>query len=71
MEKEKGSRMRLDKFLSDMGAGTRSEVKDAIRRGKVCLNGSPVKKPETQVCESDVVIWHADHLYSNGILYAL
>ena len=57
MEKEKGSRMRLDKFLSDMGAGTRSEVKDAIRRGKVCLNGSPVKKPETQVCESDVVIW--------------
>ncbi len=49
--------MRLDKFLSNMGAGTRSEVKDAIRRGKVCLNGSPVKKPETQVCESDVVIW--------------
>ncbi len=49
--------MRLDKFLSDMGVGTRSEVKDAIRRGNVCVNGSSVRKPEIQVSESDLVLW--------------
>ena len=27
--------IRLDKFLSEMGAGTRQEVKQYIRKGKV------------------------------------
>ena len=31
--------MRLDKYLSEMGAGTRSEVKKAIRAGRVTVDG--------------------------------
>lgn len=45
MEKE----MRLDKFLADMGKGTRSQVRDAVRKGRVQVNGETVKKPELKV----------------------
>ena len=31
--------VRLDKFLADAGAGTRSEVKNTYRRGRCRLTG--------------------------------
>ena len=31
--------IRLDKYLADMGCGTRSEVKQMIRKGQVEVNG--------------------------------
>ncbi len=34
---------RLDKFLCDSGIGTRSQVKDILKRGRVALDGWPVK----------------------------
>ena len=34
---------RLDKFLCDSGIGTRSQVKDILKRGRVALDGRPVK----------------------------
>ena len=48
--------VRLDKFLADAGAGTRSEVKKYIQKGKVQVNGVPVKKPEIKVSEEDEVV---------------
>lgn len=45
--------MRLDKFLADMGAGTRSQIKEAIRRGRVYVNELPVRKPKLQVSAAD------------------
>lgn len=47
--------VRLDKFLADAGAGTRSEVK-IYSKGKVQVNGVPVKKPEIKVSEEDEVV---------------
>lgn len=41
--------IRLDKYLADMGCGTRQEVKKLIRRGQVSVDGAVVKKPETKV----------------------
>ncbi len=41
--------MRLDKFLSDMGAGTRSQVKQKIRKGLVTLDDKVLLHPEQQV----------------------
>ena len=35
--------MRLDKLLSDMGVGTRSEVKQYIRQGRVTIDGTVTK----------------------------
>ncbi|PWJ52297.1 pseudouridine synthase [Faecalicatena contorta] len=42
-------KLRLDKYLADMGAGTRSEVKKAIVKGQVSIGGMVVKRPETKI----------------------
>jgi 16S rRNA pseudouridine516 synthase len=44
--------MRLDKYLAQMGCGTRTEVKDKIRAGAVTVNGVVCKKPESKVNEN-------------------
>lgn len=41
--------MRLDKYLADMGIGTRSEVKKLIRQGKVTIDGRKAKAPEEKI----------------------
>ena len=43
------SLIRLDKYLADMKAGTRSEVKEYIRKGRVKEDEITVKKPEQKV----------------------
>ncbi len=44
--------IRLDKYLADMGVGTRQEVKKYIRQGRVSLDGEIIKKPEQKVDEN-------------------
>ena len=41
--------IRLDKYLSDMGIGTRSEIKTWIRKGRVTVNQTVCRKPETKI----------------------
>lgn len=41
--------MRLDKYLADMGIGTRTEVKKLIRQGKIAVDGVITKSPETKI----------------------
>ena len=41
--------IRLDKYLADMGCGTRSQVKQMIRKGQVEINGEKIKKPEQKI----------------------
>lgn len=49
--------MRLDKCLADVGVGTRTEVKQMIRKGQVVVNGEVVKKAELKVNpESDCIL---------------
>ena len=40
---------RLDKFLTQIPVGTRSQVKDMIKKGRVCVNGVHASKPELKV----------------------
>lgn len=40
---------RIDKFLADMGCGTRSEVKNYIKKGRVAINGLVVNAPEHKI----------------------
>lgn len=44
--------MRLDKYLCDAGIGTRSGVKELIKKGQVRVNGEVCKSPERKVEES-------------------
>ena len=41
--------MRLDKYLADCGAGSRTEIKKLIRSGKVTVAGMAKVAPETQI----------------------
>jgi 16S rRNA pseudouridine516 synthase len=62
--------LRLDKYLADMGVGTRSELKDWIRRGRVKLNGEVCKKPETKVlAEKDEVLFDDTKVEYTKYLY--
>ena len=49
--------MRLDKYLSDMGAGTRSELKKDIRKGGAIIDGKVVKDPGFSVDTSSHVVF--------------
>lgn len=41
--------VRLDKYLADMGLGTRSEVKAYIRKGRVQVDGTVVKEADRKI----------------------
>ena len=56
--------VRLDKFLADAGAGTRSEVKKYIQKGQVQVNGKPVKKPELKITEEDQVVMNGQEIHA-------
>ena len=45
--------MRLDKFLAEMGAGSRQEVKKYIRKGLVSVNGDTVLEPKEKIDEQN------------------
>lgn len=44
-----GKTIRLDKYMADMGFGTRTEVKQFIKKGRVSVDGEIVKQPEYKV----------------------
>ena len=46
---------RLDKYLADAGMGTRSEVKNLIRKGRVTVSGEKVTKPDLKVSGDEPV----------------
>ncbi|MCI8668191.1 MAG: rRNA pseudouridine synthase [Lachnospiraceae bacterium] len=52
--------IRLDKALSNMGAASRKEVKEAVRKGKILVNNIPATS-------SDMKITATDELVINGI----
>lgn len=49
--------MRLDKYLTEMGLGSRSEVKQGIRKGSAKVNETIVTRPEYKVTDKDKVFW--------------
>ncbi|MFQ9985925.1 MAG: S4 domain-containing protein, partial [Lachnospiraceae bacterium] len=45
--------VRLDKFLSDRTAFSRSEIKQKLRRGDVKVNGETIRRPEFKISPDD------------------
>lgn len=50
-------KLRLDKYLAEMGCGTRSEVKKAISKGQVRINDQVMKKPEYKLDTETDKVW--------------
>lgn len=64
--------IRLDKFLSDSGLGTRSQVKILLKKGAVTVNGRSVKKPETKIFpDADTVTCQGNPVTFCSELYLL
>lgn len=62
--------LRLDRYLTDMGMGTRSEIKNLIRKGRVAVNGMICRLPEhkvtvgsDEICLEDKRIDYQEYLY--------
>lgn len=64
--------LRLDRYLADMGAGTRSELKKGIRAGLVRVNGETEKDPGRKVTEKDTVVFRGREVaYEKYVYYML
>lgn len=65
--------VRLDKFLADAGAGTRSQVKGFLKKGLVTVNGEPARKPEQKISpETDLIVFQGTVLsYTEFYYYML
>ena len=63
---------RLDKCLADAGVGTRSEVKNMIRKKRITVNGEPATKPEMKIDEKqDTVAVDGRTVSLRGMVYYL
>ena len=64
--------MRLDKYLADMGMGTRSELKKAIKAGRACVDGTVIRDPGFRVCDSSAVEFNGEAVvYEEYVYYML
>lgn len=48
--------MRIDRLLCELNIGTRSRVKELLKKGLILVNGEKITKPETRVDELTAVI---------------
>lgn len=58
-DKAAGARLRLDKLLSNMGYGTRSEIKRAVKQGVVTVDGKVVKDSGMQIQPNEQQVAYA------------
>lgn len=65
--------IRLDKFLCTMEVGSRSQVKEIIRKGQVTVNGQVCKQPENKIREGcdRVACQGKELLYEPFVYYML
>ena len=68
-----GEKMRLDRFLSECGKGTRSEVKTYIKKGNVTINGNVVKDNSTKVDveEDRICLFGSECTYEKYLYFML
>ncbi|MGX0035648.1 16S rRNA pseudouridine516 synthase [Staphylococcus auricularis] len=64
--------MRLDKFLANMGIGTRTEVKQYLKKGQVTVNDQLQKSPKLQINpEEDVICVNGEQVTYTDYVYLM
>ena len=64
--------MRLDRFLANAGCGTRSEVKQLLKKGMVTVNCAVVRQSEYKVnTDMDSVLCNGKEIRLSGLRYFL
>ena len=63
-------KIRLDKYLADMGLGTRTEVKKDIKKGRISVNGEIIKSPEYKIyTQTDAVLADGKEIAYEELIY--
>ncbi len=66
------SKLRLDKLLSHMGYGTRSEIKRAVKQGVVTVDGMRAKDSGMQIDpHAQVVEWDGERVVYREVVYLM
>lgn len=52
--------MRLDKFLTECGLGSRREVKEILNTGEITVNGIIVNNPQMNIKENSDEIFYQE-----------
>lgn len=64
--------MRIDRLLCELNLGTRSQIKEQIRKGQVSVNGKIQKDPGTKVDEkNDVILLNGKRILYKPYVYYL
>lgn len=63
--------MRLDKYLADMGVGTRSTLKKLIRSGRVSSDGQVIRDPGFAVNEDSRIICDGREITYQKLVYLM
>lgn len=61
--------MRLDKYLCDVQLGSRSQVKESIKKGLVSVNGSIIKNPDFKLDENKDSVSYKNEILTYKMLY--
>ncbi|VIG14000.1 pseudouridine synthase [Clostridioides difficile] len=65
-------KQRIDKILSNLGYGSRSEIKKCCKQGSVVVNGSEVSNPGTQVdTENDEILFNGEEVIYREYIYLM
>ncbi|MBY6035124.1 rRNA pseudouridine synthase [Fictibacillus nanhaiensis] len=64
--------MRIDKWLSNTGFGSRKEVKQLLKSGAVTVNGDVIKDPKTKADpDKDMVLVHGEQAVYREFVYLM
>lgn len=63
--------MRLDKFLVACGAFSRRDAQRAVRRGRVCVDGEPLRDPASKVHPTQQITADGERVALRGPRYLL
>lgn len=61
--------MRIDKLLSNLKYGSRSEIKEYIKKKMVSVNGNIINNPGLNVIESDKILINNDEVFHKEKIY--
>ncbi|MCC0784368.1 rRNA pseudouridine synthase [Clostridioides sp. ES-S-0108-01] len=65
-------KQRIDKILSNLGYGSRSEIKKYCKQGSIVVNGSEVLNPGTQVdTENDEILFNGEEVIYREYIYLM
>lgn len=64
------SQLRLDKFLADAGIGSRSQVKQYIKKGQITVNGTVIKTGDVKILPgTDLILYQGRPVLREPYVY--